>query len=197
MVSERSGDISIQDAQAGTPSSSIFERASAGDIQISNVTQVIARLATADPSKVQEIAASQIELLIRYYDIVLVQARQSFLWALIAAGVGLGFFLAAVTFLLWQQSQQVAVISLISGARIEVISGINFYLYGKAADRMSDFQNRLNTTQRFLLANSVCEGLEGEAKQQARAALVRTIAMIEERPTPSASMNPPAGKPST
>jgi hypothetical protein len=145
------------------------------------VGDVVFRLSQTDPSKVQEVAASQVELLTIYHNVVLDQARRSFRWALIAAMIGLGFFLAAVAFLLLQQPQNLATVSLISGALIEIISGINFYLYGKTSAQLAEFQTRLDQTQRFLLANSVCEGLEGDYKQQTRAQLVGEIASASRR----------------
>ena len=45
----------------------------------------IRRLFEADPSKIQEIAASQIQLLNIYHNVVLDQAKNSFRWALVAA----------------------------------------------------------------------------------------------------------------
>lgn len=146
------------------------------------------RLSKADRDDVQEIAASQIELLSAYHNLVLDQARRSFRWALVAAGVGLAFFLGAVGFLLLRELQNVAVVSLISGALIEVISGINFYLYGKTSVQLADFQTRLDVTQRFLLANSICESLEGDYKQKARSELIRTIAGVSStRDAPGSS----------
>ncbi len=142
------------------------------------------RLSQADPSKVQEIAATQIELLNVYHGLVLEQARSSFRWALIAAGIGLGFFLASVSFLLIQQPSNISVTSLISGTLIEVISAINFYLYGKTSAQLADFQTRLEMIQRFLLSNSICEGLEADFKQRARLELVRAIAGINRSDTP-------------
>lgn len=66
--------------------------------------------------------------------------------------------------------------SVISGALVQVIAGINFYLYGRTQSQASEFLNRLDQTQRFWLANSVCEGLEGDSKQKARSELVSAIA---------------------
>ena len=100
----------------------------------------------------------------------------SFKWALVAGSLGLAFFFAAVTFLLTQQDQSIATVSAIGGALVEVISGILFYLYGKTTTQLADFQQRLAQTQRFLLANAICESLEGEEKQKARSSLVQTIA---------------------
>jgi hypothetical protein len=125
---------------------------------------------------VQEIAACQIGLLHSYYHTVLEQAKQSFRWALIAAGAGFAFLLAAVGFLLGQASVEVAVISTIAGVVVEVISGLNFYLYGQTTKQLAGYHLRLDQTQRFLLANSICEALEGDERQKARANLVKLIA---------------------
>jgi len=132
-------------------------------------------LAQADPSNVQQVAATQLELINNYYSTILDQARQSFRWAIIAAGVGLLFFISAVGFLLVTQKSDLSAISVISGALIEVISAINFYLYGRTIAQLDLFHGRLERTQRFLLANSVCEQLKGEEQQSARADLVRVI----------------------
>lgn len=147
-----------------------------------NVYQLpIERLSNADPSNVQQIAASQIELLSNYHQEVLNQAKKSFFWALVAAGAGFFFFLATLLFVIYPNDNkrtEFAVVSTVGGALIEVISAINFYLYGKASSQMADFQQRLDRTQRFLLANSICEGLKDEAKQKSRSDLIRVIAGI-------------------
>lgn len=139
----------------------------------------IERLSKADPANVQQIAASQIELLSNYHQEVLSQAKKSFFWALIAAVAGFSFFLLTLFFIARPQQEEkseLALVSTVGGVLIEVISAINFYLYGKASLQMADFQKRLDRTQRFLLANSICESLEGDSKQQARSELIRVIA---------------------
>jgi hypothetical protein len=146
---------------------------------IVNINYAVDRLSKAHPGDVQEIAASQIQLLTSYYDLVLGQARRSFRWALIAAGIGLGFFLASLAFLLLMQLQNVATVSLISGALIEVISAINFYLYKTTSDQLANFHTRLDLTQRFLLANSICDSLEGDIKSKARYEIIKTITGLE------------------
>jgi hypothetical protein len=145
---------------------------------IDEVVDAVDRLSLAKPNDVVSIAVAEIKILQKYYAEVLEQARSSFKWALVAAGIGLLFFLASVAFILFNQQQSVATISLISGALIEVISAINFYLYGKTSAQLANFRNSLDLTQRFLLANSICEALEGEFKNRARAELVKVIAGV-------------------
>jgi hypothetical protein len=143
------------------------------------LTSAVERLGSSKPGDILGIAASQIDLIRSYYDLALYQARRSFRWALVAAGIGLAFFLASVIFLLLQRPQQVAAVSLISGALIEVIAAINFYLYNKTSIQLADFLTRLDLTQRFLLSSSMCESLEGEFKQKARFSLIEIIAGLK------------------
>ena len=136
-------------------------------------------VARADPSNIQQVAATQLELINTYYTTILEQAVQSFRWAMIAAGIGLAFFIFAVAFMLVSQQSSLPTLSVISGALVEVISGINFYLYGKALAQLELFHVRLERTQRFLLSNSVCEQLKGAEQQAARVELVRTISSLD------------------
>jgi len=136
---------------------------------------IISSLFRTPPDDVQKIVTSQIGLIDNYHRIVLEQAKRSFFWAIVAAAVGLFFFLAAVMFVLVFKTESASIISLVSGSLIEVISGINFYLYGKTSAQLADFQIRLDKTQNFMLANSLCEGLDNEHKQTARLELIRSI----------------------
>lgn len=139
------------------------------------------RLAEAKSDDVKEIAASQIELLSRFYDLSISQASRSFRWALIASVVGLLFFLAAIGFMLWaKDGSGMATVSVIGGAMIEFIAGVNFFLYGKTLSQLTLFQGRLENTQRFLLANSLCESLDGKLKHYTRARLIGSLAGVTD-----------------
>jgi hypothetical protein len=138
--------------------------------------QTLERVSQVDSKNVQEVTASQLAIINNYYANVLSQARQSFVSALAAAAVGLAFFVAAVAFIVATDASRVSTISVISGALVEVIAGINFYLYGKAAAQLAAFHPSLERTFRFTLANSLIENLEGPLKQTVRAELVRVIA---------------------
>ena len=135
------------------------------------------RLTEAASGDVKEIAASQIELLSRFYDLSLSQASRSFRWALVASIVGLLFFIAAIGFMVTQQGD-VATISVIGGAMVQFIAGVNFFLYGKTLSQLTLFQGRLEVTQRFLLANSLCESLDGKVKHYTRARLIGALAGV-------------------
>lgn len=144
---------------------------------VSGATEkALQRLSDASNDDVKAIAASQIELLSRFYDLSLSQAGRSFRWALIASVVGLLFFLAAIAFFLWRQSGELSMITLVGGAMIEFIAGVNFFLYGKTLTQLTLFQGRLEVTQRFLLANSLCESLGNDWKDRTRAGLISQLA---------------------
>ncbi|TXH75445.1 MAG: hypothetical protein E6Q85_04575 [Thiothrix sp.] len=139
--------------------------------------KALQRLSDASDGDVKAIAASQIELLSRFYDLALSQAGRSFHWALIASMVGLAFFLMAIVFWFWRESGELTTVTMIGGALIEFIAGVNFYLYGRTLTQLSLFQGRLEVTQRFLLANSLCESLGEQWRDPTRARLINQLTM--------------------
>jgi len=142
-------------------------------------------VAGLDPTKIQEVAASQVVITDIYYKNILQHAQQLFRWALIAMGTGLVFFLIAVALLIFQQPVNGAMISLLSGTVIEAIAALNFYLYGRTLGQSRELHERLDRTQQYLLANSLCESLEGGLKHSTQIELIRammnSLAMREEK----------------
>lgn len=133
------------------------------------------RLSSIQTDDVRGTAASQIELLSRFYDLSLSQAQRSFRWALISGVIGFLFLLGAIVSV-WSGHQDFTLVTLASGVVIEFISTINFYLYNKTITQLTLFQGRLEITQRFLLANSLCESLGEELRDTTRAALINKLA---------------------
>jgi hypothetical protein len=187
---EKRGDFDIPDIPKITLDQKIGRREIGSNVvgvSIENlvIRDSINRLGRADPANVQQIAASQLELLAGYHEIALAQSRRSFFWALVGSGLGLSFFVAAVAFALTTGIALTAVIPLLSGAIVEVVAGLVFVLYGKTTSQLSNFHSRLEVLQRYLLANSLCESLDGEERNKTRAALIREIF----RPQPAAVEN--------
>ena len=73
----------------------------------------------------------------------------------------------------------IAIVPLIAGAVVEVVSGVVFYLYGQTSAQLSAFHSRLEVLQRYLLANSICEGLSEAERDKARAALIGEISRVQ------------------
>src|SRR6266851_2253121 len=134
--------------------------------------EAVQKVAQANPNNIQEVAASQLSIINSYYQSGLQQSQQSFKWSLIWGGIGLGFLIAAISFLLLRQPTEVAIASGIGGAIVEVFAGTYLYLYKHASDQLAAFRVGLESTQRLLLANSMCERLEGEVEQTTRAELI-------------------------
>ena len=134
----------------------------------------ITRLSETDPKNVQKIAVEQLTQLNAYHQIVLEQSGRSFSVALVGSVIGLAFFAAAVVISLWKGAPA-ASIPLLSGAVVEGISGLVFYLYGRTSAQFNVFHSRLDTLQRYLIANSICESLDGDDRTKARIALIQEI----------------------
>jgi hypothetical protein len=151
----------------GTILSDLWGNIAVNNIENSIIRDSIQRIGAADPANVQLIAASQMALLAGYHQIALAQSRRIFFWALVGSGIGLIFFVAAVAL--------PTGIAFLSGATVEIVAGIVFVLYGKATAQLSSFHSRLEVLQRYLLANSLCEALDGDDRNKARAALIQEI----------------------
>ena len=71
---------------------------------------------------------------------------------------------------------------------MQAIAGLNFWLYGKTAQQLDAFHLRTDQTQRFLLANSVCESLSDTQRDAARSNLISVMIA-----SPNANGTRPAG----
>ncbi len=138
----------------------------------------IEQIAQANPANIQEVAATQLPIGNRYYESVLEQSQHSFLAALVLSIVGTLLIFASIIFLLIRQPPNISYVSLVGGVVLDVIGGLNFYLYGRASALLLTFQPPLDRIGRFLLANSVCENLDGDLKNTTRAKLVEIIANV-------------------
>ena len=163
--------------------------------ELKNECELLAHTPAGDT---QGMASLLSKMALNYYQDVRSQAQQSFYSALAAAGIGSLFFIYAV----WAQIKDPAGssrinVSLLAGALIEVISGINFYLYFRAARQFAMFHICLERTNRFLLANTLCENLTCTAKRdEMRAELVRVVAEAPMLTLESVSENQWRVKPS-
>ena len=75
-----------------------------------------------------------------------------------------------------QQVSQQALLSSIAGVLIQFIAGVNFYLYFRAGRQFASFHVCLERTNRFLIANSLCEQLSEPARDEMRSELLRIVA---------------------
>lgn len=133
-------------------------------------------LGTKTPSP-NRLVHSQIDKLDKFYDEVFNRAQRSFDTAIWAGIAGLLFFFATTGYLIFvNKSIEIAIVGVISGALLEFISGIFLYIYGQATSQLTAFHNRLEMTQRILIADGLCENLkEGDLREQTRASIAKSI----------------------
>lgn len=140
------------------------------------VQDALQQVASANPDDILGVAASQFALSDSYYESVLSQAQRSFLVAIASGIFGLLLFSASILIAALRGEVTAAVLSAIGGSVVEVIAGLNFWIYGRASIQLDAFHVRLDRMQRYLVANSVCTNMADGPRDSARADLVRTIA---------------------
>jgi hypothetical protein len=172
---------------AGDSGSAIVGRDIAGSgFVIGHFTPALEEVSKADPENIQQVGAAQLSLSTSYYQNVLDQAKRSFMAAIVSAAVGLAFFIAAVSIFLIRNDVRAGTVSAVSGAIVELISGLNFWLYGRTASQMNFFHIRLEQTQKYLLANSLATKLGSDNRDSALMELIRQVSS-----SPVFNANPP------
>jgi hypothetical protein len=159
----------------------VYEPIGRSELVGGTVEEVIEGVAKADANNIQQVAALQIALSKAYYERVLSQAKSSFVAALVSALIGFAFFLGAVAFILLKGSIDASIITTISGAILEVIAGLNFWLYSQSSKQLDNFHLRLDRVQRGLVGNSLATGIgDSTVKDQAIVGLVTAMTQGEK-----------------
>lgn len=126
----------------------------------------------AAAKSVGEVGAALSKLTEAYYRDVLWQAKASFACALVASVVAVSLFFMGLPV----RGNPTSDPKLIAGALVEVLAGINFYLYSRASRQFSSFHICLERANRFLLVNAICDTLpDGEEQIATRRSLIETM----------------------
>lgn len=150
--------------------------AAGSGIQDPYLSGLIKQLSDADPKNIQAVSAQLLAISTRYYENVLKQAQRSFIAAIASATLGLLFFIAAVSIFLVRNDVRAGTVSAIGGAIVEVISGLNFWLYGRTSFQLNSFHIRLEQTQKYLMANSIATQLGEKTREAALSNLIKVMA---------------------
>ncbi|MGA7933229.1 MAG: hypothetical protein WCA35_06755 [Kovacikia sp.] len=144
----------------------------------------------AEATSAATFGAALNKLIENYYSDVLQQAKWSFISALTASVVAAGFFMGAVCWTMVasgkpqtpqattqtvQPASASPSLSLIAGVLVEVIAGINFYLYARASRQLAAYHICLERTNRFLLVNALCDDLSEEFKPVMQEKLIEAM----------------------
>ena len=111
---------------------------------------------------IKETLVLQMEMSKQYHKNVLFRANLSFIFALVFAGIGILLFFSIIIFMVLGLSNNITttVVSVVAGTLVQVLSGINFYLYNRASGQLQTFHKSLDRLQNYMLANSICQGLD-------------------------------------
>lgn len=137
--------------------------------------EAVQKVAEADPQDIQAVAASFLSLLNSYYMQGLTQSRRSFDWSLIFGGFCLLFFVVVVIALLFSQRTEATIIGMIGGTLVELFAWTFLVLHQRSTNQLASYRPGIESTSLFLIANSTCEQLDEEAKNQKRGELIQQM----------------------
>ena len=150
-----------------------------------NSGKVLSELAETVTKDVQQTGAKLLAHKETFYINAESQSRQSFYLACIVGLIGLALIVAAVFIGLFTDKLVISAISGVSGISFEVLAGFILQLYKQASVQLATFHQSIDDMHRFLVANSICESLEGKVKEDTRSTLVLDIARFSRSQTES------------
>ena len=138
--------------------------------------QIVNQISQTDPKDVQQNAANQITVPAKYYENGLSQAKTSFNWAIAITIFSIISFIVAVLLFMNNADKTGTVIAGLGGALTQLIAGTLLFIYRRTLIQLDNYTEQMSKVQNYLLANSFVESLDGEAKEQARMELIKTVA---------------------
>jgi hypothetical protein len=148
-----------------------------------DLQKTCAELSTAiDKGKIGDIVAKHEELIVHYYMDVQNQANASFNTARFAAKIGFWVLITTLAYVLTidglsrfrkpemanESFAAPGVVGLVSGALIEFIAGVSFWLYSRGAKQFGAFHICLERTHRYLLAYTIAEKIQAGKNETLR-----------------------------
>ena len=110
-----------------------------------------------------------------YYVINKQQARNSFSAALFISILGFILFASGVLISYFSNSNNIIQYSTISGAIVEIIAGLFFWLYSKATKQINIFHRSLLDTEKFLTAIQLVEKVTTEQRNESYKLIINKI----------------------
>ena len=114
-------------------------RTKAAPLPIRQMLSDCQQIGNTAPDDAHKIGSPLQEMILKYYADVRLQAQQSFLAALVVACIGMLFFIYAIWRGISSDGTLQASLGALAGTLIQVISGINFYHYARAARQFGAF----------------------------------------------------------
>jgi hypothetical protein len=144
-----------------------------------DVSDLVRAISSDRDGNIQKIVAAQIEIQAHYYNAVLRQGSVSFCWSVISMLLALAVFITSLVFQFAGQPREIVIASQVAGVILGTIAGIHLSHYSKTTAQLNHFHQRLDQLQRFLLANNICEAMEGEERQRTRRELIAQIVKLD------------------
>ena len=113
---------------------------------------------------IMDIMFENLKELREFYVISKIQIRRSFSLAVVSCFLGFVFFIIALIFFLIKGNNQASFIATLSGAIVEVIFGLFFWLYKATSKQVKKYYERLEKTEKYLIILQIVELLPHKNK---------------------------------
>jgi hypothetical protein len=143
---------------------------------LADIMAACAELARMDRVETHAIAALLQRIMLGYYADIRKQAQWSLYAAIIAMLLGTGLFVAGLVDATRTGETGQVRYWMIAGSIVVLVAAICFFSYARASRRLAGFYVGLERTNRFILADALCQQLDESRRNVARQSLVDVVA---------------------
>ena len=110
-----------------------------------------------------------------FYVICKQQIRKSFSAAMFSCFAGFVLFVLAVIIFLLGGNNSASLMAVLSGAIVEIVSGLYFWMYRETSKQLGKYHKRLEATEKYLIALQIIEMLPEENRNEQYGKLIDYI----------------------
>ena len=128
---------------------------------------VLAEKSKEDNQDIRTLMFENLKELKEFYVICKQQIRKSFSAAMFSCFAGFVLFILAVIIFLLGGNNSASLTAGLSGAIVEIVSGLYFWMYRETSKQLGKYHKRLEATEKYLIALQIIEMLpEGNRNEQ-------------------------------
>lgn len=136
---------------------------------------VLAEKSKEENQDIRALMFENLKELKEFYVICKQQIRKSFSAAMFSCFAGFVLFVLAVIIFLLGGNNSASLMAGLSGAIVEIVSGLYFWLYRETSKQLGKYHKRLEATEKYLIALQIIEMLPEENRNEQYGKLIDYI----------------------
>lgn len=136
---------------------------------------ILAEKSKEENQDIRTLMFENLKELKEFYVICKQQIRKSFSAAMFSCFAGFVLFVLAVIIFLLGGNNSASLMAVLSGAIVEIVSGLYFWMYRETSKQLGKYHKRLEATEKYIIALQIIEMLPEENRNEQYGKLIDYI----------------------